>query len=50
MDEIDYRGKKRYFKPDQMRLNAQRVLNEFKRYGFKRQFFAFKCVLTGKTA
>jgi hypothetical protein len=28
--------KKRRFKRGQMRLNAQRVLNEFNRYGFKR--------------
>ena len=32
-----FRRKNRRFKRDQTRLNAQRVLNEFKRYGFKHQ-------------
>jgi len=32
----DLPKKTRRFKRDRTRLNAQRVLNEFKRYGFKR--------------
>ena len=38
MSSINSREKKRRFKRDQTRLNAQRVLNEFKRCGIKRTF------------